>query len=276
MLAVAALIWYASTIPSQAKQGTDYSRPELVAEVSRYEPGKPFLVGIHFAIKPGWHVYWRNPGDSGQEIRVTWKLPPGWKASELMWPRPSVLTDTGLTMYVYAKEVTLLARLTPVGTGSARISAHLDWLVCKDICLPAKKDLSLTLTSSTHAAPNRKTARLLAKVAASLPSSNFALRGQAVLGPKEITAEVALPPKEVGKAMRFQFLPYDMGVVRNQPRAEATQTRNLVALRFPKSEYFKPGVKRLRGLLVWKGNSPPTSFFHEIDLVLKPGLGEQP
>ncbi|HVT12713.1 MAG TPA: protein-disulfide reductase DsbD domain-containing protein [Fimbriimonadaceae bacterium] len=277
MLAVAALLCSLPATGLRVENGIDYSRPELISEVSRYVPGKSFLVGIHFTIKPGWHVYWRNPGDSGQEILVTWKLPPGWTASGLMWPKPSVLTDTGLTMYVYGKEVTLLARITPAKSGTARIAAHLDWLVCKDICLPAKKDLAITLPSASHPTANPRNALLLAKVAASLPAAKLVLQGQAVLGRKEITFEVALPPKEVGKDMRFKFLPYDMGVVRNQPRAEATCTQNLVALRLPKSEYFNSGAKKLRGLLVWESEVETRraiSFFHEIDLVLKPSLGK--
>src|SRR3977135_1362702 len=97
-------------LTAPGEKGTDYSQPELLSSVKTYEPGKPFLVGIRFKIKDGWHVYWHNPGDSGQEVRVKWTLPKGWKASELMWPVPQVLTDTDLTTYVYYNQTTLLAR----------------------------------------------------------------------------------------------------------------------------------------------------------------------
>ena len=38
--------------------------------------------------QPGWHGYWRNPGDAGDEPRVTWRLPEGWRAGPLHYPVP--------------------------------------------------------------------------------------------------------------------------------------------------------------------------------------------
>ena len=43
----------------------DLVKAELVAESASVAPASTLWVDLHLTIKPGWHVYWRNPGDSG-------------------------------------------------------------------------------------------------------------------------------------------------------------------------------------------------------------------
>ncbi len=40
-------------------------------------------------MRQNWHVYWRNPGDSGLPPEVAWTLPAGFSAGPLQWPAPS-------------------------------------------------------------------------------------------------------------------------------------------------------------------------------------------
>jgi len=41
----------------------------LVSDHRSVSPGSTFRLGFHQTIEPGWHTYWRNPGDSGDRIR---------------------------------------------------------------------------------------------------------------------------------------------------------------------------------------------------------------
>src|SRR5258706_2925419 len=53
--------------------------------------------------------------------------------------------------YGYEDEVVLLAELTPPASATAGtfpIKARAEWLVCKDICIPAKGELDTTLAVS--------------------------------------------------------------------------------------------------------------------------------
>ena len=56
---------------------TDNVRAELLADASAIKPGEPFWVGLRQTIRPKWHTYWKNPGDSGLPTEITWKLPDG-------------------------------------------------------------------------------------------------------------------------------------------------------------------------------------------------------
>lgn len=48
----------------------------LAVEDLSVQPGRPFWAALHLAIDREWHVYWKNPGDSGLPTTVDWILPP--------------------------------------------------------------------------------------------------------------------------------------------------------------------------------------------------------
>ncbi len=124
---------------------------DLIAEPKPVEPGKPFTVGLRFRPEPGWHIYWKNPGDSGMAPSVTWKLPEGYTAGPLQFPLPEKILLPPLVTYGYEMETLILAEITPPAgqplPAKIKIGADLDWLVCKEICLPGKASLDLGVSS---------------------------------------------------------------------------------------------------------------------------------
>ncbi len=127
----------------------------LLLDVAQVKPGDTFRVGVRFRMDPGWHIYWKNPGESGLASEVTWDTP-GTTVGELQWPAPSTFRtpDGFITTYGYAEEVLLFteARASEKATGSLQLSAAADVLVCEVHCLPAQLMLTrnLTVGSETH------------------------------------------------------------------------------------------------------------------------------
>src|SRR2546421_10505162 len=98
----------------RAAPPADLVKAELLADVDAVKPGQPFRAGVLLKLKPGWHVYWKNPGDSGSPTRVKWNLPEGWKTGELEYPIPQRIELPGsIINYGYEDEVMLLASVTP-------------------------------------------------------------------------------------------------------------------------------------------------------------------
>ena len=58
---------------------------------------------MHIVPENGWHVYWRNPGDSGLATALNWTLPPGVTAGELQWPYPHRSQLGDIVNYGYDK-----------------------------------------------------------------------------------------------------------------------------------------------------------------------------
>src|SRR5258708_3640393 len=73
---------------------------DFVTENQWITPGRRTYIGLHFQLEKGWHIYWINPGDSGQPPRIEWHLPAGLSAREIEWPAPrrigtSTIVDFG-------------------------------------------------------------------------------------------------------------------------------------------------------------------------------------
>jgi len=112
----------------------------VVVEQTSILPGKTFTAGVILRMDPGWHVYWKNPGDSGLPTRVAWDAPPGFAAGPIQWPLPERIETQGLVTYGYSGQVLLLSAITPpAGLPAGRavtLGAKVEWLACRVECTP--------------------------------------------------------------------------------------------------------------------------------------------
>lgn len=135
-------------LPETAVAQRPHVTARLVADTSAVQAGRPFRVGVHLSVDDGWHVYWKNSGDSGLPTRVDLKAPEGFSVGELQWPAPLRYAESGgQTAYGYAEEVLLFATVTPPAdaTGEVALAADADWLVCEKKCIPGAASLSRSL-----------------------------------------------------------------------------------------------------------------------------------
>ena len=119
----------------------------LSAETAR--PGTTVLAGVHLTMAPGWHIYWRNPGDSGMPTRLKWTLPQGVTAGEIQWPIPEKYSELDLTTFIYKEETMLVVPLTIASNtvpGSMRLGLAVDWLECNKSCVPGDAKVEATFT----------------------------------------------------------------------------------------------------------------------------------
>jgi len=171
LLLAASLLWSAGA-HAAATAATDHVKARLVSEVASVKPGATFTVAVEFDIQPGWHTYWRNPGDSGQATRLKWTLPANFQASDIQWPRPHRFDVPPLVNYGYAGHVMHLVqiqashKLAPGAPVELAVTAS--WLVCSDICVPESADLNLALPVG-NGALDAATAPQFAAARAELP-----------------------------------------------------------------------------------------------------------
>jgi DsbC/DsbD-like thiol-disulfide interchange protein/cytochrome c biogenesis protein CcdA len=125
--------------------------PQLVAE-GPAPPGGEVELAIQMIPAPGWHGYWRNPGDAGLPMDVKWQLPNGFAAGPLRYPVPGRLEIANLMNYVYERDYAVLVRLkVPAdASGTVPVRAEAHWLACTDkICVPEQGELALDLPVGT-------------------------------------------------------------------------------------------------------------------------------
>ena len=130
---------------------------ELLPLHGSIQPGGNDLIGLHFTLDKGWHVYWINAGDSGEPPTIKWMLPAGITAGAMQFPAPRRLPLGPLMDFGYEDEVlfpiTLSADSTLKAPSTAPLAAHVNWLVCREVCIPGKADLVLPLQVAAQQGP---------------------------------------------------------------------------------------------------------------------------
>jgi len=112
------------------------------------DPGGRAVALVDLKMEPGWHTYWKNPGAAGMAPKIEWQLPPNVTVVDAGWPVPKKLPPVEVTTYGYEDEVVLPAVLKVASNsppGQVVIKAHVSWLECKEVCLPASADVEATL-----------------------------------------------------------------------------------------------------------------------------------
>jgi DsbC/DsbD-like thiol-disulfide interchange protein len=147
---------------------------ELIAENQWIAAGHEFHLGLHFQLEKGWHIYWVNPGDSGEAPRVTWQLPAGLAPGAMEWPTPRRFGTPSIVDFGYEGAVMLIvpmrAEASLASQQTARLGAEVTVLVCRDICIPGKAQLSRARpVKSQPPAPDVRTSDLFVATRRSLP-----------------------------------------------------------------------------------------------------------
>ena len=122
---------------------------ELVSLAPSIAPGGALQIGLVLTLEEHWHVYWINAGDSGEPPKISWTLPPGITAGPMQFPIPSRLPLGPLMDFGYEDSVAfpvLLAAAKDIKPGPIHLDAKVNWLVCREVCIPGKAHLGLSLT----------------------------------------------------------------------------------------------------------------------------------
>lgn len=149
-LLLACLLLVAGIGPLWAAAGdwveNEHSRLRLISE-SDGSGGKESLdAGLHFELARGWKTYWRSPGDAGYPLTIDWSASQNLAAAEVQWPVPHRFTLFGLDTFGYEDEVVFPLRLRPEDPEKPlKIAADVDYLLCKEICIPYRERVFLNL-----------------------------------------------------------------------------------------------------------------------------------
>ncbi len=121
----------------------------LVANVTGSK-GLDFLfLGVDVALKDGWKTYWRTPGDAGLAPVFDWVESKNTGKSRVYYPAPHRFTVAGLDNFGYKERVVFPIMLRPENKEKpVKVRLKLSILVCNEICVPEKFDLSLDIPAT--------------------------------------------------------------------------------------------------------------------------------
>ncbi|HJX83226.1 MAG TPA: protein-disulfide reductase DsbD domain-containing protein, partial [Candidatus Angelobacter sp.] len=240
-----------------------HAQLELLAQ-SASSPGKPLWLGVHFVLEKGWHIYWVNPGDSGQPPVFQWQLPPGFSAGDIQWPRPEKMQKTNLADYGYHDDVLLLvpvqASQDAKNNSRGEIGLDAKWLICREICLPDHAQLHLALPIPSPAKNDSGMEQLFAKAKNQVPRplpAGWKARAESRKGTfvlivdtdRSVTANTAGASRAT-----VDFYPLEPDQIKNSAPQVAALGDRRVEITLQKSDQLIQPASALKGVLVMPGD----------------------
>ncbi len=229
---------------------------ELVAENQWIAAGHTIHLGLHFQLEKGWHIYWVNPGDSGEPPRVKWRLPPGVSVGEVDWPTPRRLGTSSIVDFGYEDDVMLIvpvhAETSSATQGLAQVGAEVKVLVCREMCIPGKAQLSLTLPVKSQApVPDARNGDLFAAARKALPRPAPASWRISVTDAKDSFLLFANLDRH---ATHVEFFPAAESQIKDAAPQEFIGMAGGFRLTLRKSDQLLKPIERLKGVLVVAGD----------------------
>lgn len=130
--------------------GNTEARARLITATTAAGEQEQLRFGLEIELEEGWKTYWRSPGEGGYPPRLDWQGSDNIAKAEIGWPAPARFEILGIDSVGYEERVIYPITVTPERPGEAvTAKLSLDYLTCKDVCIPQRADLTLTLPSGT-------------------------------------------------------------------------------------------------------------------------------
>ena len=315
LMLLALFVLMASSLQAEDNRVAVSFIPGVPGMAEANEESGVFWLGVDMKIKEGWHIYWRNPGDSGLPTTIRWNPHPRLSPGEIHWPRPSRFDEDGITTYGYSDRVTLLVPVSlkqggphpdydtsgetagetsgnttgrpsvdasgeifmdapgdtsgnlpesgidggkengsPFGGMLSRqpLSADLNWLVCKDICLPESATVSMSIgEGGRFEGYSESGADRITQSMNLVPDTVEEWQGYTVLIDGRF--EITLTPRD-GNAVfpdeqDIYFYPDRQGLIEHTAPQEVSRYGDTLAIVIPVSRYLRSAPDEIRGVL---------------------------
>lgn len=241
---------------AQATASSDHATGTLMTERASATPGDTFLGALRLKLADGWHVYWRNPGDSGLPPSVSWASSPSVTAGGFRFPPPHAIPLEPLMNYGYEGEVVLPFELkiaSDAKVGDAlTIGGTFDYLICADVCIPEAIDLSISLPIAATPSLDADASAIIAATLTKLPVN---LTGRAAIETIAGGYRIGIADPAVAAAMAnaadVRFFPNGPEILHSPPQPARVGPDGVVLEM--KSSGFATPTSVIAGLLVVEG-----------------------
>jgi len=102
--------------------------------------------GVEVRLKPGWHTYWRYPGDAGTPPQFDFKGSQNVAQVRELWPAPERIVEAGGSTIGYVRGVMFpLQVVAQDSTKPVTLRLKLNYGICEKYCAPADANVELAL-----------------------------------------------------------------------------------------------------------------------------------
>lgn len=252
--------------PKTVKDGVArYATVTLVPEYTHISPGQSMRFVLEQKMQDEWHTYWVNPGDSGEATRIKWALPEGFEGGGLSFPIPERIPFGPLLNFGYNQKALFLTDITapPIIKGdTVTLNAAVEWLICKDICVPETMDVSVTLPVARDGTVLQKANEILFADAINSMPQNDKISGNFSEGDGTLTLDFKGDNAVMGTAQGAEFFPIEWGIILNPNVQEFEKTTDGFSLRLSRDTRALSELKSIDGVVVVKDTTGKRTGYH--------------
>ncbi|MGA2296997.1 MAG: protein-disulfide reductase DsbD domain-containing protein [FCB group bacterium] len=219
--------------------------------ISRYEESKEFTWLI-FTIIPdkGYHTYWLNPGDAGLPTKIEFDSSTiNFSIFDTLWQIPEKIRESEFASFGYTKNhivVFKIKKKTDITTDNFDINVKISWLVCKEICIPGSKQITINY-NKIRKISKKEFASFKSILPLDLPPY---IKIKSIRNGEKIDLFIENNPMLNNKINDMTFYPYDEGYLNNGEKQEMTKDGKKIILHLTLDNLRNIEPKNIRGILV--------------------------
>ncbi len=234
----------------------------IYSNVKQIQIGSDFYIAIKLNVADEWHVYWKNPGDSGLPTEVKWTLPKGVeKVGAMIWQVPEKIEWSGMVNFGFEHDVYLIQKFKTsrvVELSSVDITADVSWLVCKEICIPQsdKVSIKIAVDEMFEKSPESK---LIQDLLGNAPSNFKSVKSKFKAGKEKLEIRLLDLPNDVAEVTDIYTI--TDGIVDNTVPIKIENNKNSAEAELKLSPYLDVMPAELEFLVLYKDkNGSPKSY----------------
>ena len=237
---------------------------KIYSEVEWATPGKTIWLAIEMTAQKGWHFYYKNYGQTGKPTEFFFKAPQGVKVGPVQWPYPEVIAELDIVTFGYNGRQYFLVPVTLEPTVKAgkniTINVAVDWLECKETCIPGSEELEISLPvknepPKVNEAYTQVFSDARFKIPHRLTDWQLSATGD------EQTYKIQLTPPDWFKneIQSMYFFPYQDGIIQYQAKEVVKRKGTSYLIELPRSQQSENLVDTLAGVITaepgWRGEN---------------------
>lgn len=120
------------------------SQVRLISPLTKNNDLNDLYIGLEYKLNKDWKTYWKSPGEGGFPQEVDWSNSKNVKSLEIKWPIPEYFQILDINSIGYKENIIFPIHIVLENPlSSTSIILNINYLTCKDICIPGRAYLEL-------------------------------------------------------------------------------------------------------------------------------------
>jgi thiol:disulfide interchange protein DsbD len=234
------------------------AKARIVSNSYSADEDSSIQIGVLIELANGWHIYWKNPGDTGIPTKIDWNVPKNFQLLNKQWPIPKAFEFDGLVSYGYENQVLFITDIILLKNDNSHIiniSVKIKSLLCKDICIPFDTTVNFTIDVRKDYSTNETAKKLFEQTKKTLPTKADSKGLSAKINSEQISLRIDKSSDYYLINSSMNFIPYENGLFKNTLNQNTVQDKEYFEILLEADPFRTEDPKELHGFLVSKSNN---------------------